>query len=187
MRLIFLVILLAGCSLIPFREPGNIQSACSILRDKPLWKGEMRSVERKWGVPMSVQMAIIYQESKFEATAKTPMKLRFGFIPVGRVSSAYGYAQVIDGTWDWYKRDTGRRSARRNRYGDAVDFIGWYSDISNKKLGISKADVRRLYLAYHEGHSGYQKGSHLRKKWLLDVARNTEQVERKYRRQLRSC
>ncbi len=190
MRWIPLIVLLAGCaSILPNTSsaPADIENACAIVRSKPLWRAEMIDVERDWGVPTSVQMAIIYHESRFRARARTPMKRFWGIIPIGRVSTAYGYSQALDGTWDWYRDETGRRFARRDNYGDAVDFIGWYSDKSNKQLGISKTDTRRLYLAYHEGHTGYKRASYNKKPWLLDVASNAAETERKYRSQLRSC
>lgn len=192
MRWILVLALLAGCGkVVPVYQgssgPANIEDACSIVRSKPAWRGEMRKVERKWGVPTSVQMAIIYHESKFKARARTPMKKRFLFIPRGRVSSAYGYPQALDGTWDRYRKETGRRHARRDNYGDAVDFIGWYTHKSNTQLGISKRDTRRLYLAYHEGHAGYKRRSYTSKRWLLDVASNAAETEKKYRRQLSRC
>jgi len=193
MRWLCILILLAGCGggapkSTPVRGHVDIENACTIVRAKPLWRSQMRAVERKWGTPTSVQMAIIYHESKFVARAKTPRKKIFGIIPSSkRISSAYGYAQVLDGTWDRYRKETGNRRASRTNYGDAVDFIGWYNDHSNRTIGISKRDARRLYLAYHQGHTGYKRGSYRQKRWLLDVASQVAETERKYRKQLRSC
>ena len=147
----------------------------------------MQKAEQRWGVPMSVQMAIIWQESKFEQRARTERRMVLGFIPGKRRSTAYGYAQVIDGTWDWYKSATGNRTARRDNFGDAVDFIGWYTDRTTRQHGVSKSDVRRQYLAYHEGHAGYARRSYQNKSWLLNVARDLESRERRYRRQLGGC
>ncbi|MCY4541775.1 MAG: lytic transglycosylase [Rhodobacteraceae bacterium] len=182
-----LILLLAGCSTIGGQTPSNIEDACSIVRQKPAWNRAMKNTERTWGIPVSVQMAIIYQESKFEAKARPPRKYFLGFIPTGHVTSAYGYGQAIDGTWKWYKDDAGRFGARRDNFADASDFIGWYSDISAKQLGLSKRDTQNLYLAYHEGHAGYKRGSYRSKAWLMEVARSVDRVERRYRSQLRGC
>ena len=46
--------------------------------------------------------------------------------------------------------------ADRDDFGDTIDFIGWYNNVSNEQLGIDKQDAFRLYLAYHEGHGGYR-------------------------------
>ena len=187
MKKFLLIVLLAGCSAIGGQTPSNIEDACSIVRQKPAWNRAMANTERRWGVPVSVQMAIIYQESKFEARARPPRKYFLGFIPRGNVSSAYGYGQIIDGTWKWYKDRAGRFGARRDNYSDAVDFIGWYSNISSDQLGISKHDAERLYLAYHEGHAGYSRGSYRKKPWLVEVAKNVSHIERRYRSQLNRC
>ncbi|GKS65064.1 hypothetical protein YTPLAS72_23680 [Nitrospira sp.] len=99
-----------------------------------------------------MQLAIIHQESRFRYNAKAPKDYLLGFIPWGRQSSAYGYAQVMKGTWNWYKKKTGNWRAHRDNFADVVDFIGWYGSMSNTTLGISKWDARNQYLAYHEGH-----------------------------------
>ena len=54
----------------------------------------------------------MYQESKFIGNARTPHKYALGVLPMGRQSSAYGYAQALDGTWDEYKRETRSRGAQ---------------------------------------------------------------------------
>ena len=45
-------------------------------------------------------------ESNFRPTARTQRKYVFGLIPSGRISSAYGYSQALDGTWKEYKKST---------------------------------------------------------------------------------
>ncbi|MFV0360325.1 lytic transglycosylase, partial [Tropicimonas sp.] len=134
-----------------------------------------------------VQMATIHQESRFDGDARTPYQWALGVIPMGRQSSAYGYSQALDGTWDHYKRDTGRRGAKRDRIKDATDFMGWYMDQSNKRLGISLSDARRQYLAYHEGWNGYSRGSYKAKNWLVGVSERVEERAIIYDRQLRTC
>lgn len=134
-----------------------------------------------------MQLAIIHQESRFRAKAKPPRYKLFGLIPTVRPSSAYGYAQVLDSTWDWYREKTGNGGADRNNFADAVDFIGWYGSVSQKTLGISKWDARNQYLAYHEGHGGYTKNSYRKKAWLVGVADKVDRRAKKYAVQLASC
>ena len=186
-KFLLLTLLLAGCSFVNFGPPDTIEDACSIVKANPNWYRSMNRVESRYGIPISVQMAIIYQESKFERNARPPRKYRLGFIPAGRPTTAYGYGQVVDGTWKWYQESTGRPRASRTNYNDVVNFIGWYSNISARDLGISKNDARRLYLAYHEGHRGYRNGNHRSKLWLLDVSDNVAAQNAKYARQLANC
>lgn len=181
-------VFMTTCSLSDRQAPTNLDNACAIIQQKPKWYFDMLSVERSYQLPSSVQMAIIWQESKFIATAKTPRKKIFGFsIPWKRQSSAYGFAQVIDGTWEWYKEVTGKRFVSRTNFRDAVEFIGWYSDITTHDYGIAKTDIRNQYLAYHEGHTGFKNKSYSRKLWLIDVANNLVDREAMYRNQLRGC
>ena len=70
---------------------------------------------------------------------------------------------------------------------DALDFIGWYNNKSNSLLGISKWDPKNLYLAYHEGHGGYNRGTYRKKNWLMDVARKVERKANTYQQQLTGC
>ena len=138
-------------------------------------------------MPIHVQLAIIHQESSFKYDAKPPKDYLLGFIPWGRTSSAYGYAQVKDSTWDWYKQKTGNWGADRDEFADAVDFIGWYGSVSYKTLGISKWDAKNQYLAYHEGHGGFKRKTYNKKSWLIGVANKVERNAARYRAQLGKC
>ena len=119
--------------------------------------------------------------------AKTPHRFALGIIPMGRQSTAYGYSQALDGTWEEYEQETRNRGARRDRIADATDFMGWYMDGSTKGLGISKWDARSQYLAYHEGRTGFAKGSYNAKSWLVDVADKVQRRSDRYASQLASC
>lgn len=182
-----LVLTVAACGGGSSRAPRNLDNACALAREKPAYYSAMRKAEAVWGVPVHVQMATIHQESRFIGNAKTPHRYALGVIPVGRQSSAYGYSQAIDSTWEEYQRATRSYGARRNRIQDATDFMGWYMAGSSEKLGISKADARAQYLAYHEGRSGYASGSHMSKGWLLAVADKVQARADMYQAQLSSC
>jgi hypothetical protein len=147
----------------------------------------MQRSQKKWGVPVHVQMATIHQESKFVGNARTPHRYALGIIPMGRQSSAYGYSQAIDGTWDDYLRSTGNRRARRDNINDATDFMGWYMTETTRGNGISRSDAYNQYLAYHEGWVGYSRGSYHGKPWLVQVAQRVSTRAEYYRGQLVSC
>lgn len=168
-------------------SPRNLDNACSILEQRPGYYRAFRAAERRWGVPVHVQMATIYQESKFDSDARTPFQYRLGVIPVGRQSSAFGYSQALDGTWAEYLVEKGRRNARRDNINDATDFMGWYMKKSEQELGIPMWDARRHYLAYHEGRSGFRRGSYNAKSWLLRVSTNVGERALIYQAQLKNC
>jgi hypothetical protein len=132
-------------------------------------------------------MAIMYQESRFQAKAKPPRKKILGFIPGPRPSSAYGYSQAKKSTWKDYKRSAGRYGSDRDDFGDAIDFVGWYNYQSYKRSGISRKDTYSLYLAYHEGHGGFNRGTYRKKQWLMGVARKVERKANTYQKQLVGC
>ncbi len=181
---VLLAILLAGCAASP---PSNSDDICTIFEEKPEWYREAKDSYRKWRVPVPTLMAIIWKESSFRARARPARTKILGFIPGPRPSTAYGYAQALDTTWEIYCRETGNHSAARTRFGDAVDFVGWYCDRSHRLCGISKQDPYRLYLAYYEGQGGYNVGSYRGNQWLLDAAGRVKDRARAYRRQLARC
>ena len=187
LRALVLLVLVASCGSSDYAPPRNLDNACSIVSQRPEYLKAMRRSESRWGVPVHVQMATIYQESKFVGNARTPVRYALGVIPMGRQSSAYGYSQALDGTWDEYRSDTGRRRASRDDIRDATDFMGWYMDESNRTLGISKRDARNQYLAYHEGRTGFARGSYRGKSWLMRVADEVSARASTYQLQLATC
>lgn len=186
-RALIVLFLLAACGGGNNSAPKNLNDACSILNQRPKFARAFKATERRWGVPAHVQMATIYQESKFIANARTPYRYVLGVLPMGRQSSAYGYAQALDGTWDGYKRATGRWSADRDDIFDATDFMGWYMNETRERNGISLRDARNQYLAYHEGHTGYSRGTYRNKAWLLRVSGEVASRANMYQKQLASC
>ena len=176
--------LLSACATTP---PDDIGNACEIFRDKKGWYKATRRVEKKWGMPIAVQLAIIRQESSFKHNVR-PDRKKFLFVfPGRRPSSAFGYAQALETTWETYKADTGRRGADRDQFKDAVDFIGWYGNLSRKRAGIAPSDAYRQYLAYHEGQGGYLRGTWKSKPQLKRIARTVADNAARYDRQLESC
>jgi hypothetical protein len=187
LRASILLMLLASCGGGNYSAPRNLDNACAIVAERPQYFRAMKDTERRWGIPVHVQMATFHQESKFIGNARTPHRYALGVIPMGRQSSAYGYSQALDGTWEEYEEDQRRFGARRDRIDDAADFMGWYMDQSTEKLGISKWDAQAQYLAYHEGRTGYANQTYLGKPWLMDVSARVAERSEMYRAQLASC
>ena len=165
----------------------NTADSCILFDEKKNWYKATKKSYDRWNAPIALQLAIINQESSFQQFAKPKRKKLFGIIPGSRPSSAFGYAQVIDPTWNWYKLKNGKNNASRANFIDVTDFIGWYSNQTTKILGIPQNDFFNQYLAYHEGHGGWKKKSFSTKKWLIDVAKNVESTGNKYNNQLKQC
>ncbi len=182
-----LLLILCACGASVQPPPNNLNDACAIIKERPKWYKAMLATQSKWDVPVAVQMATIYQESKFKGQARTPLAFKLDVIPMGRNSSAYGFAQAIDSTWKWYMRETGNRSAKRDDFDDAVDFMGWYMDQSFQRLGIPKTSARNQYLAYHDGHAGYRRRTYRRKGWLMRVSKEVQARAEMYSEQLAEC
>lgn len=176
--------LLTGCATAP---PDQVQDACLILEDNRAWWRDLKRVERRYGVSPGIQLAILKRESSFRHDARPARQRLFGVVPWRRPSSAYGYAQALDGTWDWYREETGHRRADRDDFGDAVSFVGWYNFQSTRLAGIAANDPYNLYLAYHEGHGGFSRGTWRGKSWLQRAAREVETDARRYDAQIDRC
>ncbi len=179
------LVLISSCASRPPKNPDNL---CKIFEGNRAWYKSAIATEKKWGVPVHVPMAIMYQESSFEAGAKPARNYTFfGLIPWGRKSSAYGYSQALDGTWKQYIEDTNRRWGNRANFSDAIDFMGWYVDNTHRYNKVSKGDTFRQYLNYHDGWGGYRKKSFEKKPWLIKVAKKVEKRSTRYQAQYSTC
>lgn len=192
MRSFFIALLLLGtlaaCATTP--PTANQQTdICEIFDGRKSWYRAAARVEERWGAPIELQMAIIKTESSFDRNAKPPRGRRrfFGIVRGERPSSALGYAQALDGTWDEYKSATGNGSASRTNFADSVDFIGWYIARSSRQLGISPANARVQYLAYHEGPGGYSQGRWRSDRALINIADRVSSDTRRFEGQLSRC
>ena len=182
--LVLLVILgIVGCSSAPPQSPENL---CAIFDEYPGWYDAAKESEDRWGTPAHILMSFLKQESAFVHDAKPPRDW-FLFIPLGRPSSAEGYAQAQDAAWDEYQDENGGLFKSRSDIDDALDFIGWYNNKSSQALGISKWDPKNMYLAYHEGRGGYARGSYKSKPEVVRIAERVDGQARKYGAQLRQC
>lgn len=187
LRAMIVMLLLASCGGSSTTPPRDLDNACTILKQRPDYHKAFKATERKWGIPVHVQMATIHQESKFVGDARTPFRYVLGVIPMGRQSSAFGYGQALDATWDEYRAAERRNGAKRDKITDATDFMGWYMNISRERNGIALSDARNQYLAYHEGHTGFRKASYNGKPWLVDVAGKVDARSAMYRDQIAGC
>lgn len=189
LRALICLMLLAGCSAGggSGKAPRELDNACAIVNERSGYLRAFKATERKWGVPVSVQMATIYQESKFISDARTPFRYKLGVIPVGRQSSAFGYSQALDGTWKEYQEQEGGMRTRRDNIRHATDFMGWYMKKTNEELGIPLTDATNQYLAYHDGRTGYRRGTYRGKPWLMRVAKEVGDRSVLYHQQLKRC
>ena len=177
----FLLILISGCSSVP----KNTADGCSIFSERYLWYKHAKKTEKKWGTPIYVQLAIIKMESDFDWLAKPERYKLFKVIPYKRPSSSFGYSQAVRGTWKQYKEETGNKYALRYRFKDSVDFIGWYTDKTEKLLKISKKDAFKQYIAYHEGWGAYK--NYRKKEKVILYAKKVQRQSNKYKKQLDAC
>ena len=152
------------------------EDASVLLSHYPHWRKVLRDAREKWQMQPSYMLAFIHQESRFNPRAMS-------------IHKAYGFAQVKDESWDWYRQKTGAQTAQasRERFDDAVDFISFYAHANRRRNAVELNDVRNQYLAYHEGMGGFERGVHKTKPWLLEVADKVARWEKMYREQLKRC
>tara|TARA_Y100001970_G_scaffold185487_1_gene225581 strand:- start:38 stop:637 length:600 start_codon:yes stop_codon:yes gene_type:complete len=178
---LILIIFISGCTSVP----KNISNSCSIFDERYLWYKHTKKTEKKWGTPVYLQLAIINMESGFNRFAKPPRQKLFKVVPYKRPSSSFGYSQAVKGTWKQYKNETGNKFATRSRFKDSVDFIGWYTSKTEKILKVSKKDVFKQYIAYHEGWGNYK--NYKNNKKVINLAKRVEKQSNIYKKQLLEC
>ena len=175
---------LNGCVTEP---PDNINNLCDIFTQYPNWYGIAKKTKKKWNIPISTQLAVIHQESKFNAKALQPRTKLLWVIPWKRKSTSYGYTQAINATWKNYKQHTGKKNATRTNFADSTDFIGWYANQLRRKTGVLPNNTYALYLAYHEGINGYKNKTYLNNHSLRHVAQKVSSQAKQYHRQYLQC
>ena len=176
-------VLTAACASSP---PMGQADLCAVFEQYPDWYDYARASAEKWGTPVHIQMAFVRHESSYRADARPPRQW-FLFVPLGRASSAKGYAQAQDPVWREYEEERGRLFRSRSDIEDALDFIGWYNHNTWRRLGIPRTDAYRLYLAYHEGQGGYSRGSWKDKPVVQRTAERVRDTARSYESQLVRC
>jgi len=141
-----------------------------------------------WGTPIATQMAFVYYESSFRSHARPPRTRLWGLIPWARPTTAFGYAQALDPAWQEYlAANDGDWLTVRSDMQYALDFVGWYNRLSHQQLGIPYTAPRELYLAYHEGRTGYARRSFDRKPQLQALASRVRARAYRYHNQLQQC
>ena len=180
--------LLAACAT-PQPTSSEQANICEIFDGRKAWYRAAAKTQSAWGTSIPLQMAIIKAESNFDRNARPARgKRRFlGLAKGKRPSTARGYAQALDSTWDEYKTNTQNRGAARDNFADATDFIGWYTSRSSRTANIGINDARSQYLAYHEGAGGFTRGTWRSKQWLINVANQVAADTSRFQRQLPSC
>ena len=164
---------LAGAK--PAHSASNVENACKLMQERAGWYRSASAVSQKWQVPVPSLLAIIRHESRFKATAAAPQ------------SSAYGFAQALDGTWDRYQKVSNAEDADRTNFADSIDFIGWYMTETRKRAGVPADDMANHYLAYHEGIAGFRSARWREKPRLIHIAQKVAQTAGTYGQQLENC
>ncbi len=187
----FAVVLLAVFALLATScgtptPPAQQSNICEVFEQYPDWYDYARDSAEQWGTPIHVQMSFVRHESSYRGDARPPRKW-FLFIPLGRASSAKGYAQAQDPVWGEYQDERGWLFRSRGDMEDALDFIGWYNHNTWRRLGISRSDAYHLYLAYHEGQGGYKRGTWKNKPEVKRAAERVATTARRYQAQLARC
>ena len=185
-KILYLLIItfsLQSCMTTPPESPDNI---CKIFKEKKSWYKAAIQAEKRWKIPPYVLMSFVYQESSFQSDAKPEIEKILGFIPWVRPSTAVGYSQALNKTWEDYKDETGNTRANRKDFADSADFIGWYAS-KGYYQGFERTDARSLYLAYHEGYTGFKKKTYRKKQWLIKVSDRVQTRSVKYQQQYWGC
>jgi len=162
-------------STISAQAANKLNDACSLFQQKVGWYTITSEASEKWGVPVSVILAIMHQESRFKSTA------------AAKTTSAFGYSQALTGTWEEYRAATSTTHAVRTSLTDSADFIGWYMNRTKQKLGLPLDDVAAHYLTYHEGPAGYQSKRWKKQPKLVQIAKGVAERARMYEAQLQQC
>lgn len=181
---------LSGCSV--GHKLYNIDNACAIFAQRNgffnNWYKDAREASLRYRIPIPILLATIKGESDFRATARTRWHKIFGIIPWGRISSAYGYAQALNGTWVQYEKSSGHHYASRSSFADSIDFVAWYYRNAVIHAHINPNDAYNLYICYVIGWEAFKRqGAAGATQAIRNKAREVAMQAQQYHLQLRSC
>ena len=166
--------LLILISLSLFSIAGHAESVCTIIKQHPDWLKSAKAVSKQYGVPVSVQLAIIKEESNFQGDAQNAH------------STATGFAQVLNKSWAVFEKATHQHRSRSN-FDAAVTYIGWYAAQVEHRTDINPNNAYKLYLAYHEGIGGYHHLQKHPKPQVTALAKQVAQNAKLYSQKIISC
>ena len=140
---------------------------------------------KKFNIKVNDQVSLLTPQMRVTAFGSVPKQKLFKVIPYKRSSSSFGYSQAVKGTWKQYKEETGNKFATRTRFKDSVDFIGWYTNKTEKILKVSKKDAFKQYIAYHEGWGNFK--NYKSNKKVINLANKVQKQSNTYKKQLQNC
>jgi hypothetical protein len=139
--------------MMPTLASAQTADMCALLVRNPSWADSLKASQAKWQVTPGTILAIIDQESRFNATARG-----LGANGANPVRN-FGYAQANLGTWNWFLRDSGKTSESRSDFEVSADFVGWHFATMERRIGAPRSNVSAHYLAYKMGEGGYKRGA----------------------------
>lgn len=171
----------------PF-DPVNETSdtlACEIFRERKDWFGAAEQTERRWGLPVSHQLAFLTEDWDLEH-GKVPTKWRPDWTRPDRPPPGINPGFFAP-TWEQYKSQADRASASPNNIDDTFDFMGWYFATLAPKENISPYDPVAQYILWRHGPDLYRSGEWRRNLWLNGQANRFADRARLYMSDLENC
>lgn len=184
LRTLLILSVLTGCSkVLPYAAYDDC--ICCVVNANWGWKHDLNATAKRHGVSPGLVMSVMFNESSFKRYARPESNKLWGWFPYQR-SSAYGYAQIKDETWQWYRMHNPGWFQSRTQFSDAADFIGWYYGLFIKRFPGNASDSD-FYLAYHEGLGGFQRATYEQKTWLVEKSKLVAERADQYNQQLSAC
>ena len=175
---------LTACST---EKVSKTDDVCTVFNKNYDWYRAAYHAQKKHNIDANIIMAVMAQESNYIYNARPSKHYVFNFIPWGYKTSARGYAQIIDGAWDDYKKENNKWFPSRHSFNDASDYIGWYLNKASNNLKIKRNDSYHLYLAYHQGLSGYKRHEEKHNQKLDLIAKKVQRNTFRYQKEFKQC
>lgn len=146
---------LTACGLYLAALPAKAQThdMCALMDRNPSWAEAVRSASLTWRVSPGAILTVIDQESRFRANAKGA-----GAVDANSIRN-FGFAQANLRTWNWFLKDTGRKSGSRSDFALSADFVGWHFTKMEARTGVPRSQFVSHYLIYKLGEGGFRRGA----------------------------
>jgi hypothetical protein len=128
--------LLAACGGGNYSAPRNLDNACLLAGASGVLQRDGAGGATAGACRSTCRWPPSTRKAGSSAMRGPPHVYRLGIIPMGRMSSAYGYSQALDGTWAEYQRETGTPLRPAHRYRRRLGFHGLVHDPHGERNGI---------------------------------------------------
>jgi len=161
--LVMATLLLSGCFGSSTKQQLQI---CDELDANDEWIEPAVNAQQKYGTPLALSLSLLE-------------------LPLSKLEKKHVRPRMSD--WDEYRIRSERWDAVPSNPQDAVDFIGWFTQLSQKRNSLAWHEAGEHYLALRLGHGGYHRFDATKYPELSQQAKGIDARSKRWSKELAAC